>query len=101
MNSIAKKVTILQVLIVSVSIFAFIFYINFYLTGYIQQETEQKINANISGLEQTVKVYNSALEDTAIKLFNIFKADFGAFHINPNEKIKVNGIDTPTLTNAG
>ncbi len=70
MNSIAKKVTILQVLIVSVSIFAFIFYINFYLTGYIQQETEQKINANISGLEQTVKVYNSALEDTAIKLFN-------------------------------
>ena len=34
--------------IVSVSIFAFIFYINFYLTGYIQQETEQKINANIS-----------------------------------------------------
>jgi methyl-accepting chemotaxis protein len=101
MNSIAKKVTILQVLIVSVSIFAFIFYINVYLTGYIQQETEQKINTNISNLEQTVKVYNSALEDTAIKLFSIFEAGFGTFHINPNEKIKVNGVDTPLITAGG
>lgn len=101
MNSIAKKVTVLQVLIVSVSIFAFIFYINIYLTGYIQQETEQKINANISSLEQTVKVYNSALEDTAIKLFSIFEAGFGTFHINPSEKIKVNGVDTPLITAGG
>ena len=101
MNSIAKKVTILQVLIVSVSIFAFIFYINFYLTGYIQQETEQKINANITGLEQTVKVYNSALEDTAIKLFSIFESGFGSFHINPNEKVKVNGVDTPLIAAGG
>lgn len=101
MNSIAKKVTVLQVLIVSVSIFAFIFYINIYLTGYIQQETEQKINANISSLEQTVKVYNSALEDTAIKLFSIFEAGFGTFHISPSEKIKVNGVDTPLITAGG
>lgn len=101
MNSIAKKVTILQVLIVSVSIFSFIFYINFYLTGYIQQETEQKINANITNLEQTVNVYNGALEDTAIKLFNIFEAGFGNFHIDPAEKIKVNGIDTPLLASGG
>jgi len=101
MNSIAKKVTILQVLIVSFSIFAFIFYINFYLSGYIKEETEQKIAGNITGLEQTVKVYNSALEDTAIKLFSIFESGFGSFHINPNEKIKVNGIDTPLIAAGG
>ncbi|WP_041956162.1 methyl-accepting chemotaxis protein [Sulfurospirillum arsenophilum] len=98
MNSIAKKVTILQVLIVSFSIFAFIFYINFYLSGYIKEETEQKITGNLTGLEQTVKVYNSALEDTAIKLFTVFESEFSKFHINSNEKIKVNGVDTPLLT---
>lgn len=98
MNSIAKKVTILQVLIVSFSIFAFIFYINFYLSGYIKEETEQKITGNLVGLEQTVKVYNSALEDTAIKLFTVFESEFSNFHINSNEKIKVNGVDTPLLT---
>lgn len=98
MNSLAKKVTILQVLIVSISIFSFIFYINFYLTGYIKQETEQKITANLTGLEQTVKVYNSALEDTARKLFVVFESEFHNFYINPDEKIKVNGVDTPLMT---
>lgn len=101
MNSLAKKVTILQVLIVSFSIFAFIFYINFYLSGYIKEETEQKIIGNLTGLEQTVKVYNSALEDTAIKLFTVFESEFSNFHINPNEKIKVNGVDTPLITADG
>ena len=101
MNSLAKKVTILQVLIVSFAIFAFIFYINFYLSSYIKKETEQKITANLTGLEQTVNVYNSALEDTAIKLFTVFQSEFGNFHINPSEKIKVNGVDTPLITADG
>ena len=101
MNSLAKKVTILQVLIVSVSIFAFIFYINFYLSGYIQQETEQKINEKITGLDQTVKVYNSALEDTALKLFKVFESEFSNFHMNSSEKIKVNSVDTPIIITDG
>ena len=101
MNSLAKKVTILQVLIVSISIFAFIFYINFYLSGYIQQETEQKINEKITGLDQTVKVYNSALEDTALKLFKVFESEFSNFHMNSSEKIKVNSVDTPIITTDG
>lgn len=101
MNSLAKKVTILQVLIVSVSIFAFIFYINSYLSGYIKQETEQKINLSVNELEKSVKVYNSALEDTAIKLYTIFEARFGDFYVNPDEKIKVNGVDTPLISSGG
>ncbi|WP_263832233.1 methyl-accepting chemotaxis protein [Sulfurospirillum oryzae] len=101
MNSLAKKVTILQVLIVSFAIFAFILYINFYLSSYIKQETEQKITANITGLQQTVKVYNSALEDTAIKLFTVFESGFGSFHIDSSEKIKVNSIDTPLIAADG
>ena len=101
MNSIAKKVTILQVFIVSISIFSFIFYINFYLSGYIKQETEQKIHSNITDLQQTVQVYNSALEDTAVKLFSIFEAGFGSFNVDANEKIKVNGIETPLIAAGG
>jgi len=101
MNSLAKKVTILQVLIVSLSIFAFIFYINLYLSNYIKQETEQKINANIMEQVQTVKVYNSALEDTALKLFTIFESRFGSFYLNPDEKIKVNGVETPLISSGG
>lgn len=66
MDSIAKKVSIFQVLVVSLSIAAcFILFINNYLGNYIKQETESKINANVSSIEQTVKTYNGALEDAA------------------------------------
>ena len=101
MNSLAKKVTILQVGIVSCSIFAFILYINFYLSNYIKEETEHKIKKEITNLEQTIKVYNGALEDTAIKLFSIFESNFGTFTINAQERIKVNGIETPQLSAGG
>jgi methyl-accepting chemotaxis protein len=101
MNSLAKKVTVLQILIVSLSIFAFIFYINYYLSSYIKQDTEQKIHASLNQLEQSVKIYNSALEDTAVKLYAIFESRFGSFYINPDEKIKINGIDTPLIASGG
>ena len=57
MNSLAKKVTLLQVVIVTLSMFAFIFYISTYLSGYIKNETENKIQSNIANLEQTVRIY--------------------------------------------
>ena len=101
MNSLAKKVTLLQVLIISLSMFAFIFYINFYIGNYITKETETKISVNTSNLKQMVETYNSALEETAIKLFAIFEARFGSFYVNPDEKIKVNGVDTPLLSSGG
>ena len=101
MNSLAKKVTLLQVLIISISMFAFIFYINLYISSYITKETENKISINTSNLKQMMTVYNSALEETASKLFAIFEARFGSFYVNPDEKIKVNGIDTPLIASGG
>ena len=101
MNSLAKKVTLLQVVIVTLSMFAFIFYISTYLSGYIKNETENKIQSNIANLEQTVRIYNSSLEDTANKLFAIFESGFGSFFVNPDEKIKVNGVDTPLISSGG
>ena len=101
MNSVAKKVTLLQVVIVTLSMFAFIFYISTYLSGYIKNETENKIQSNIANLEQTVRIYNSSLEDTANKLFAIFESGFGSFFVNPDEKIKVNGVDTPLISSGG
>ncbi|MBV5278941.1 MAG: Cache 3/Cache 2 fusion domain-containing protein, partial [Campylobacteraceae bacterium] len=101
MNSLAKKVTILQVFIVAISMFAFIFYINIYIGSYIKSETQNKIDLNIYNLEQTVRIYNSSLEDTASKLFTIFESGFGSFYVNPDEKIKVNGVDTPLLSAGG
>ncbi len=101
MNSLAKKVTILQVLIVSISMFAFIFYISVYLSSYINTQIETKIETEVDSLKQTTKIYNGSLEDMATKLATIFESGFGSFYINPDEKIKVNGVDTPLLSTGG
>ncbi len=101
MNSLAKKVTFLQVIIISLSMLGFILYISSYLGSYIERETEKKIESEISHLTQTVTVYNGAIEDTAVKLFSMFEAGFGTFFVNPDEKIKVNGVDTPLITSGG
>ena len=100
-NSLAKKVTILQVFIVTISMFAFIFYINVYLENYIKNQIETKIETEVENLKQTTKIYNNSLEDTALKLAHIFESGFGNFHVDPNEKIKVNGVDTPLITSGG
>ncbi|MDD3323605.1 MAG: methyl-accepting chemotaxis protein [Sulfurospirillaceae bacterium] len=101
MNSIAKKMTLFQILVISVLMFAFIVYINIYLARYINNQTQEKINSNILSLEQTVQMYNSALEETAIKFYNIFESSFGFFNLNPDEKVSVNGVETPTLSSSG
>jgi methyl-accepting chemotaxis protein len=88
MNSLAKKVTFLQVIIISLSMLGFILYISLYLGSYIERETEKKIESEISHLTQTVTVYNGAIEDTAVKLFSMFEAGFGTFFVNPDEKSK-------------
>ncbi|MDD2383233.1 MAG: methyl-accepting chemotaxis protein [Sulfurospirillaceae bacterium] len=101
MNSLAKKVTLLQVLIVSLSMFVFIFYISIYLNNYITSQIENKIEIEVESMKQTTKIYNGALEDMATKLATIFESRFGSFSVNPNEKIKVNGIDTPLMASGG
>ena len=101
MISLAKKVSLLQVFIVTLSMFTFIVYISTYLGNYIEKETEKKIESDIANLEQTVKIYNGSLEDTAVKLFTIFESGFGSFFVNPNEIIKVNGVNTPLISSGG
>lgn len=101
MNSLAKKVTLLQVLIVSLSMFAFIFYISIYLNNYITAQIENKIEIEVDSMKQTTKIYNGALEDMATKLATIFESGFGSFYVNPDERIKVNGVDTPLMSSGG
>lgn len=98
MNSLAKKLSVIQLCIIAVSMSLFIVYINFYLVGYIAKETEGKINAELVALERTTRIYNQSLEETTLKLFTVLQSNFKNFHLNHDEKVKVNGIDTPSIS---
>ncbi len=97
MNSLAKKITILQICVIAASMFAFILYIVMYLGDYTKTETQSKINSNITSLQNTIVVYDSALNDTAQKFFKIFQSGFSTFHLNTEDTVKIGGIETPSL----
>jgi methyl-accepting chemotaxis protein len=100
-NTISKKVISLQITIIVVSMLLFIFYITSYLSSYIHNETNSRLNENIAKMQTTVEVYNASLEESAKKLYNIFASEFGIFFVNEDEKILVNGVSTPMMAQGG
>jgi methyl-accepting chemotaxis protein len=100
-NSITKKVTYIQVFILIIAMVGLIAYISNYLSGYIKDETKVKLETSAVSMIKTVDTYNGALEDSVLKLYNIFKTNFAGFYIDPEEKIEVNGVPTPLLASGG
>ena len=100
-NSIAKKVTYIEVVVIVVSMVAFIGYINDYLNTYIDKETHLKLDTSVERMVHTMDTYNGALEESALKLYNVFKDNYSNFSIDPNEKIDVYGVSTPKLSSNG
>ena len=100
-NSITKKVTYIQIIIIVISMVAFITYINNYLNNYIYKETHEKLNTSVERMIHTMDTYNAALEDSATKLFSVFKDNYSNFSLNPNVKVDVYGVSTPELSSNG
>lgn len=100
-NSIAKKVTYTQVVVIIVSMIAFIGYVNNYLNNYIDKETRLKLDTSVERMVQTMDTYNGALEESAVKLYNVFKSNFKEFSISSNERVDVYGVSTPKLSSDG
>ena len=100
-NSITKKVTYTQVIIVIVAMIVLIGYISNYLSGYIAQETRDKLNNSTQSMMHTINTYNGALETSVLKLYKIFQSNFGSFYIDPEKKVDVNGVSTPVFVSSG
>ncbi len=67
-NSIAKKVIYIQVIVIVVSMIAFIGYINDYLNKHIDKETSLKLDTSVERMVHTMDTYNGALEESAKKI---------------------------------
>ena len=100
-NSITKKVTYIQVIVIIVAMIGLIGYISNYLSGYIAHETKNKLDASTQSMVHTVDTYNGALETSVLKLFKIFESNFAGFYTDPEEKVDVNGVQTPLLASGG
>lgn len=101
MNSLAKKLSAIQLCIIFLSMALFIVYINSYLSHYITKETEGKVNARLLALQKTTQIYNGSLEESSLKLFAVFKSHFKHFHLDTAQTTLVKEIETPILFSEG
>ena len=100
-DSITKKVSYIQAIVIVVSMVALIGYISNYVSNYVDKETHQKLESNVEQVVQSLDTYNTALEDSAMKLYKVFPRSFGSFFLAPDERIKVGNVDTPLLASGG
>jgi methyl-accepting chemotaxis protein len=101
MNSLAKKLSAIQLCIIFLSMSLFIVYINSYLSHYITKETEGKVNARLVALQKTTQIYNSSLEESSLKLFAVFKSHFKNFHLDTTQTALIKEIETPLILSEG
>ncbi|MBP9566436.1 MAG: methyl-accepting chemotaxis protein [Sulfurospirillum sp.] len=101
MNSLAKKLSAIQLCIIFLSMALFIVYINSYLSHYITKETEGKVNARLVALQKTTQIYNSSLEESSLKLFAVFKSHFKNFHLDTTQTALIKEIETPLILSEG
>ena len=52
-------------------------------------------------MKTTLELYDSSLENTAQKLYKVFKASFDLLGVDKSKTVTVNGIKTPILANDG
>ena len=100
-NTISKKIISSQVGVIIIAMLLFILYIGNYLSNFVHKETTFRLQDDVTKMYNTIEVFNSSLEDSAKKLYTIFASDFGLFFLNEEEKILVNGIETPMLAQGG
>ena len=101
MNSLAKKLSAIQLCIIFLSMALFIVYINSYLSHYITKETEGKVAVRLEALQKTTQIYNSSLEESSLKLFAVFKSHFKNFHLDTTQTALIKEIETPLILSEG
>jgi len=100
-KSITKKVLIIQITLVVLFMTILTVYLNAYLQNHINNMEKQHITQGLHDLKTTVSVYDESLDQSAMKLFNVFKGNFRDVALIEDRTVDINGIKTPMLVDSG
>ena len=92
-NSINKKFSILiGITILSLMIiFTTMMIVN--INKSIVRDLESNLKIQVGNYLQTAKVYNDSLEESALKLFNVYDKSFLNLRKKGDRRVKINGVD--------
>ncbi|PPK61035.1 methyl-accepting chemotaxis sensory transducer with Cache sensor [Malaciobacter marinus] len=99
--NIVSKTTILLALVLSILLIS----LNVFSAAYTKNIISDKVNAQLKErlhqITETLLVYDDLLKNTADSLYSAFDSQFSNIQIDPSKTVKVNGVDTPLITNNG
>ncbi len=100
---VGTKITVFTFGLLSVIMAILLVLINMSTSAMLKERARANVAYNLSGISNTVEVFNSAMMNEASAFARLFAAEFkgGQFSLDPATTVDIGGKPTPTLKHAG
>jgi len=100
---VGTKITVFTFGLLSVIMAILLVLINMSTSAMLKERARANVAYNLSGISNTVEVFNSAMMNEASAFARLFAAEFkgGQFSLDPSTTVDIGGKATPTLKFAG
>ncbi|WP_419777382.1 methyl-accepting chemotaxis protein [Malaciobacter marinus] len=99
--NIVSKTTIILAFVLSILLISLNIFSAAYTKNIISDKVNTQLKERLHQITETLLVYDDLLKDTADSLYDAFDSQFTNIQIDPSQTVKVNGVDTPLITNNG
>jgi methyl-accepting chemotaxis protein-2 (aspartate sensor receptor) len=100
---VGTKITVFTFALISLILAALLTLINMSTSAMLKERANANVAATLSGISNTVEVFNTAMTNEASSFARLFAAEFGGgeFALDPAAKVEIAGKPTPTLKHGG
>jgi len=101
MNSVIKKFSFFQSLVISTCLICGIFGINIIVKNLIVSDIKDTLTSRIIDIRSSIDVLNESIRRSAITNLNVLKSQIKNISIDTSNKVTINGVQTSTLMSNG
>jgi len=100
---VGTKITVFTFALISLILAALLTLISMTTSAMLKERANANVAATLSGISNTVEVFNTAMTNEASSFARLFAAEFGdgEFALEPAAKVEIAGKPTPTLKHGG
>jgi len=101
MNSVIKKFSFFQTLVISACLICGIFAINMIVKNLIVSDIKDTLTSRIMDIRSSIDVLNESIRRSAATNLNVLKSQIKNISIDTSSKVNINGVQTSTLMSNG
>jgi len=101
MNSVIKKFSFFQTLVISTILIFAIFSINIVVKNLVIADAERTLTNSIDDIKTSMEILNESIKGSTLTDLNVLKSQIKNIDIDTSNKININGVQTSTLISNG